>query len=728
MRKRWSFFALSLGAWALAWLMAGCASTPAPAPDAEPSAEVLSLSPAGETQAEALALFSVGIMDEYERDLAGAMSNYERAAALDPDNEDLNLRIAVGLLQQRKTDDAIAIMEGLCRRRPDSEKALLWLALMYRAAQRVDKVEATYRRLIKVVPTKPAAYVELASLYLKQGQEKKALRLLETGADRVDDPTDLLEVLGAIYRQRALAKPTKEEKKNRDRAIRLLEQALDKEPDNVTLLFQLGELHIQNRNVAGALPCFERVETLLPDNLPLRERLAESFAAGGDGKDQAIEALEQEVVRQPGNARLYFYLGILYYANGNPGKAKLNLTLSAKAAPTDPAPFVKMALMEIDTDSDAAVATLEKGLRQIPGDYRLNEMIAYIHFANKKYAQAVEFFAAANRSITNLPPEKVNPGFFFNYAIAAQKAGLEDDAAQLLNRAMDRNPAYLDAYLQYAFQQREDGQRQVAINILEAVGRLQPDEPNVYLYLGLLNSYLKSYKAAIAAFEKTETLVEDSPQKEEILDSTFYFWYGAACEREGQFDRAEKLFAKCIELDPEHSEAYNYLAYMWAEKGVKLNTALEYVQKALKINPASGAFIDTLGWIYYMQGQYQDAKRQIDRAASLIPDDPTIADHLGDVLYKLGDEKQAIPHWEKSFVLDPGNEKVGAKLQEHGVDLEPLRKKAEAKKKAKADVESEERKNWIEEYSTEAESPLAPPAQTNAPPPAEPVPVPEINE
>jgi tetratricopeptide (TPR) repeat protein len=216
--------------------------------------------------------------------------------------------------------------------------------------------------------------------------------------------------------------------------------------------------------------------------------------------------------------------------------------------------------------------------------------------------------------------------------------------------------------------------------VLESVGHMRPDEPNIFVYLGILNSYLKSFRAAIVAFEKAESLAE-SPRKNNILDASFYFWYAAACEREGQFDRAEQLFMKCLEIDPQHAEACNYLAYMWAEKGIKLEQALDYIRRALKLNPKSGSFIDTLGWIYYMNGQYKESLEQMNQAAEIIPDDPTIADHLGDVLYKLGGAKKALPQWEKSFVLDPENAKVAEKLAQHGANLDALRKQADELKK-----------------------------------------------
>ena len=232
-------------------------------------------------------------------------------------------------------------------------------------------------------------------------------------------------------------------------------------------------------------------------------------------------------------------------------------------------------------------------------------MLGYVFFSEKKYDKAIEHFAQALENVEKTNPGSINPTLYYNYAIARQMAGQIPEAAALLNKAMEKNPAYLDAYLQYAFRQQDDAGIRQSIAVLEAVGHTRQDEPSVYVYLGILNSYLKTFKAAIAAFEKAESLVEDSPQKDETLDASFYFWYAAACEREGKFEKAEKLFTKCLELDPQHAEAYNYLAYMWAEKGVKLDQAFKYVSKALKLNPKSGAFLDTLGWIYYMNEAVQ---------------------------------------------------------------------------------------------------------------------------
>ena len=702
---------------AICWTVTGCRMSSPNPPLADIPEKIPSLDPAEIARASALALYSRGLIDEHNDDFTGALSNFQRAVALDSDNEELTLRVAIGLLQQKKQEEALAIAESFARHHSDAEKVRLFLALVYRACEQFDKVERIYRQIIKQSPNKPDAYLELASLYIKQGKETAAVILLERAINKVDNPPDLLRALGGIYmKQAADSALGNEAQKKREAAIRAFEKVLASQTNNVSLLFQLGDLHIRNQQVEKALDYYERIERLNPENLQIRQRLAMSFADAGS-KEKAIHSLEDLSKKQPNNPRLYYYLGELYSEMGDKTNALLNFSLAATHAFTDPAPFLQKAILQIKDNPEAAIQSLTEGLERLPGDPRLTELLGYVFFSQKKYDKAIEYFAQALESFKKKDPGSIDSALYYNYAIARQRVGQIHEAAALLNKVLEKTPEYLDAYLQYAFRPQEDDDIDIrrSIAVLEAVGRMRPDEPNIHVYLGILNSCLKSFKTAIVAFEKAESLVEDSPRRNEILNASFYFWDAAACEREGQFEKAEKLFMKCLEIDPQHAEAYNYLAYMWAEKGVKLNQALDFIRKALKLSPKSGAFIDTLGWIYYGNGQYKEALEQINFAAEIIPDDPTIIDHLGDVLYKLGGEKQALPYWERSFVLDPENTKVAEKLSQHGTDLDALRKQAEELKRKKLDEKKAAPRDKMEESGQQVIT--LPVLETNEPPP-----------
>jgi Flp pilus assembly protein TadD len=132
----------------------------------------------------------------------------------------------------------------------------------------------------------------------------------------------------------------------------------------------------------------------------------------------------------------------------------------------------------------------------------------------------------------------------------------------------------------------------------------------------------------------------------------------------GRFDQAVAEFRRVIVLDPKHAEAYNYVGYMLAEKGIRLDEAQRLIQKALELEPENGYYIDSLGWAYYQQGRYSDAVRELRRAVELTrgKEDAVIYDHLGEAYLKAGDEPAALSAWEKALELDPTNESVRQKV------------------------------------------------------------------
>ncbi|HEY7676536.1 MAG TPA: tetratricopeptide repeat protein [Candidatus Methylomirabilis sp.] len=140
---------------------------------------------------------------------------------------------------------------------------------------------------------------------------------------------------------------------------------------------------------------------------------------------------------------------------------------------------------------------------------------------------------------------------------------------------------------------------------------------------------------------------------------------GAAYERNKQSDRAEQSFRRVLALKADHADALNYLGYMFAEAGVKLEESVSLIQRALVLEPQNAAFIDSLGWAYFKLGRVDDALRELKRAVALAKkEDPTIREHLGDAYFAKGMVREAIGEWERSLELDASNPDVQRKLRE----------------------------------------------------------------
>src|SRR3982750_4241164 len=124
---------------------------------------------------------------------------------------------------------------------------------------------------------------------------------------------------------------------------------------------------------------------------------------------------------------------------------------------------------------------------------------------------------------------------------------------------------------------------------------------------------------------------------------------GALYERLKKFDFSEAEFRKVLHINPENAGAMNYLGYMLADRSVRLDEAYQLIKKAIDQDPNNGAYLDSLGWVYFRQGKLTEAEGVLVRALDRIGTDPTVHDHLGDVYFKLGKTRDAISQWQASL-------------------------------------------------------------------------------
>jgi len=101
--------------------------------------------------------------------------------------------------------------------------------------------------------------------------------------------------------------------------------------------------------------------------------------------------------------------------------------------------------------------------------------------------------------------------------------------------------------------------------------------------------------------------------------------------------------------DPNNAMVLNYLGYMLADRGVRLEEALGYVKKAVQMEPQNPAYLDSLGWAYFKLGKYDLAEDNLIKASQHMGDDPTVQEHLGDLYQKTGRLKLAVAHWERAL-------------------------------------------------------------------------------
>ncbi len=127
------------------------------------------------------------------------------------------------------------------------------------------------------------------------------------------------------------------------------------------------------------------------------------------------------------------------------------------------------------------------------------------------------------------------------------------------------------------------------------------------------------------------------------------FARGAGYERQKNFTAAEAEFRKILGIDPDNAGTLNYLGYMLADRNVRLDEAKDMITKALSREPNNGAYLDSLGWVYFRQNKLSEAEEKLRRALEYMSRDATVHDHLGEILFKEGKIREAIQQWQSSL-------------------------------------------------------------------------------
>lgn len=465
-------------------------------------------------------------------------------------------------------------------------------------------------------------------------------------------------------------------------AIDILKDAIKANPNAAEPLLELAFIYAKYlRRNDQAFEYVDRAIALNPQNIEAYERLCEIALAAGDEK-KAIQSLDRAAQLRSDDATFWVRLGKLYASIVfNPDKplettqaARLNeiFRKAAEHAGDDPAVLKDVADYYASTQQIKEAIPLYLRLLELePEDTNAREKLATGFVLTNQRDKAVEMLEQVIKEHSEkYQPYELLAGLLDDSARALEREKKTDQAKAMFAKAAANyeqslviNPGRVGPYLHLAellLGPLKESDR--AVKVLTDARTHFPQTPEIVYYLGIAQREAKHYQEAVATFE--EALHEAEMGGVEIVNARFYFDYGAAAEQAGLYDKAADLFRKSIAADPANAaDAYNYLAYMWAEHNTHLDEAEQMIKLALQANPENGAYIDTLGWLEFRQGRFDQALTDLLRAEQkLTRDDPVVLEHIGDVCLKLNKTGQALDAWQKALNLDPQNKKLAEKL------------------------------------------------------------------
>ena len=192
------------------------------------------------------------------------------------------------------------------------------------------------------------------------------------------------------------------------------------------------------------------------------------------------------------------------------------------------------------------------------------------------------------------------------------------------------------------------------------------DDPNNKMLFDIAN-FFKNSKEYQQAIDYYTILINKFNDNLEIKADLLYR-RGGSYERIGKYETADKDFLYSLKLDPNDAYVLNYLAYSWLERNYKIDNAIEMLEKAYSLENEDPYIIDSIGWAYYLTKDYSKAEKFLKRAVLIMPDDPIVNDHYGDILWKLNRKIQARYFWSNVLKMEDAEKKIIKSINKKMID------------------------------------------------------------
>jgi len=511
---------------------------------------------------------------------------------------------------------AIEQYEEIIKIEPDNVDDHLLLGRLYRLNNDLRKAESEFKIAVKLQPDSEEAVTTLAYLYNEEGDSARAAEALSSVPDAARS-AKLYSALGYTYEQR----------KEYKQAIGAYRKAIELDRDNLDAIRGLAQNLLNDGQIEAALEQYKIIAESNPEDAQTYLRMAEIYRRNGKF-DLALENLKKAESMVQDSMEVPYNIAAVYQAQGR----------------YDDAAQILQDLIKKTDKADNSYSQSENN-RAV-----FLERLGTVYRDNSNEPLAIETF----QKMLPLGDDNAERGYqqiIDTYREAKQWQKATDAAKE----ATQKLPNDRGLKMVYAAQLADMGQVDAGLDQVKSLLKGGPEDRDVYINLAQMYTRLKRWPEAEAALDKAAQLSTKDEDKEYVE-----FLRGSTYERQKKYDKAEDVFRKVLATDAQNAAVLNYLGYMLADRGVKLEEALIMIKKAVELEPANGAYLDSLGWAYFRLGKYELAEDNLMKASQRMGTDPTVQDHLGDLYQKTGRLKLAAAHWERA--INEWNKTVAAEV------------------------------------------------------------------
>ena len=602
--------------------------------------------PASGVTAQAYYQFMLGRHLESDGEIDRAIAAYREAARLDPGAAEIRAELAGLFARQGRVDDASREARAALEIDSANQEANRILGSILaslvepgaRAGDRKLEEAITYLergRSSDGTNVDPSLELLLSRLYLRSREYDKAITLLQELLERDLVPEAYLLLAEAWN---GAGKPVE--------AAHALEAGADANP---RLLVSLGEMYERQQRWADAASTYERAAAATPHSAEVKTRWAGSLLNVQDqsATARARELLEQLAAAQPGDDRTLYLLSQAQRRSHDLPAAEAS---ARRVIALDPAglwgPWALAQVQEDRHDYAGVVTTLSAALSGVdasetPAPRQVLAMYTHLGFAQLQLGKFEDAASTFRRAKEASGGDSAYDTYLAQALVSGRQFAQALEVLGPLRRSDPRDArlAQLEARALAGAGRRDEG-----IAVLREMVSAQTAESSPYLSLADLLSEDGRFDEANEVLDAAATRFPE--------DVSVSFQQGALYERSRQYGRAEEAFRAVIAREPRHAQALNFLGYMLAERGERLEEAVSLIDRALAIDPDNGSYLDSLGWAYFKLRRHEDARQYLSRAAEQLPSNSVVQDHLGDALAALGRYADAIAAWQRALAGD----------------------------------------------------------------------------
>ena len=575
--------------------------------------------------------------------LRQARQAFQAAAALDPSLAEAHTALAEIALYHAPQDLETAIREASQAARIDRDSfgahRLLSRAYTLKSGLREGKPDKTFieraiqelNEVTRLDSNNAEAWALLGELYYLTGRSREAINALTQWA--------------------AAPAPTE---------TRFFQFVTNRELSPDAAAARLGEALIAAGRTDEAVASIRRAISLNPENKDYSELLAQAFEASGNNEG-AVAELQRLIAADPTNTSLPRLLARIQARGGRIDEAVATIRTAMSKQPRGDqeqkmlrlylAKLLSDALRHADAIAVYEEALKERGINNAPlaseDDREFATIILQRIITLQKSAGLTKEAAATIERMRTLLGEEDSTADE-QYVELLRHQGKREEALPAIRAARQRFPEQ-DEFLRLEAETLADlGRVDEAVALLRPLLKGSLEDFNKYLVISGLYTQAGRGREAIEAARKALAL---APAERTDLQVTALITLSSAQDRAGDVAGSEESLRRVLAKEPDNATALNNLGYFLVERNIRLNEALELIQRAVRAEPTNSSYLDSLGWVYFKLGQLENAERNLKEAARRNSTSSTIQEHLGDLYHRQGKTELARAAWQKALSL-----------------------------------------------------------------------------